>query len=432
MKLLADLHTHSKHSRFFHGKDSIMSMVYKANELGLQELAITDHGFKHLFRTSKDKLYDARLTINDLNQMSKTKILLGIEANIISEDGTLDVDSETMALIDILIAGYHRMIKTDFAGYFGGQKKTDEAKEKATNAFVNAIKKYPISIVTHLDSVLSTDLFKIGKACADKGVLVEINNRHTDWNAEQMQALLSSGCSFILSSDAHCRDDIGNVDKALRIVEKYNIPTERIANIEFSYEEMTEEHRELNLLYEEFKAKQKRTIKPTVVDNEIVNEEEVPIGVSRLNENTEAELEKIAKEQGFRYVKPKEIVPASKIKTDWFDAKLAETEKDSQYETEEFLKAINNFSDSLTENQAEENQPQAFDSVEEDKPFEPEKTFMSSEKIDNQSEITDNLSEVENTENVTISEKKNTKVPKKTGKGTFLDFSRFTSDDDNK
>ena len=63
MKLLADLHTHSKHSRFFHGKDSIMSMVYKANELGLQELAITDHGFKHLFRTSKDKLYEDRKSV---------------------------------------------------------------------------------------------------------------------------------------------------------------------------------------------------------------------------------------------------------------------------------------------------------------------------------------------------------------------------------
>ena len=125
-------------------------------------------------------------------------------------------------------------------------------------------------------------------------------------------------------------------------------------------------------------------------------------------------------------------MPEKKIKTDWFEAKLAEKEKDSQYETEEFLKEINNFSDSLTKNQAEENQPQAFDSVEEDKLFEPEKTFMSSEKVDNQSETTDNLSEVETTENVTFSEKKNTKVPKKTGKGTFLDFSRFTSDDDNK
>ena len=217
------------------------------------------------------------------------------------------------------------------------RKKTDEAKEKATNAFVNAIKKYPISIVTHLDSVLSTDLFKIGKACADKGVLVEINNRHTDWNAEQMQALLSSGCSFILSSDAHCRDDIGNVDKALRIVEKYNIPTERIANIEFSYEEMTEEHRELNLLYEEFKAKQKRTIKPTVVDNETVNEEEVPIGVSRLNENTEAELEKLQKNKALDMLSRKKLCLQARLRPIGLMQNLQRQRKIRNMKTEEFF-----------------------------------------------------------------------------------------------
>ena len=54
MKLLADLHTHSKYSRFGHGKNSIEEMAIAANEMGLVEIGITDHGYKHFFRTTKN------------------------------------------------------------------------------------------------------------------------------------------------------------------------------------------------------------------------------------------------------------------------------------------------------------------------------------------------------------------------------------------
>jgi len=403
-------------------------MVNRANELGLQEIAITDHGFRHWFRTNKDKLYDARLTINDLNQMYQTRALLGIEADIISEDGTIDVDAETLALIDILIVGYHRMIKTDFASYFGGQKKTEEAKQKATNAFINAINKYPITILSHLDSILETDLFKIGKACADKGVLVEINNRHTNWNEKQMQDLLASDCMFILSSDAHSREDVGNVDRAFEIVKKYNIPTERIANVEFSFDEMTEEHKELNILYEEFKRKQKKTGKP-VVDEMFYDEEETDDSpeISRLNAQTEAELEKIAKEQGYKYVKPKQISPASNIKTTKINSSDNEPDEDSveegseeKYETQEFLEAINNFSDSLTTSEVEINE----------KDVEPisETENISGEEYLNELKAEEALKINEN--NAEFKEVKMPATRKRTGKGIFVDFSKLTGDDD--
>ena len=61
MKLLADLHTHSTNSRFKHGKSSIEEMAIEANEVGLVEIGVTDHGYQHLFRTSKEKLKEARI-----------------------------------------------------------------------------------------------------------------------------------------------------------------------------------------------------------------------------------------------------------------------------------------------------------------------------------------------------------------------------------
>lgn len=293
MKLLADLHTHSKNCRFGHGKSSIEEMAIAANELGLVEIGITDHAYKHFFRTTKQKMIEARKTINEINEWSKTKVLLGIEADIIDEDGTLDIDAETLAMLDILVVGYHRMTWTNFAGYFGGMKDTAEAKRKCTNAFVNAIKRYPVTILAHLDSILHTDMYEVGKACAERGTLVEINNRHTNWTREQMEDLIASGCVFVISSDAHSRDKVGSVDNALELIKKYDIPSERIANIEFTEEEKSKEDRE----YEAYKSIYSKVLKEKEEFEEKVEEERIAT-TGTLSQEMEDELLKIAQEKG--------------------------------------------------------------------------------------------------------------------------------------
>ncbi len=297
MKLIADLHTHSSYSKFNHGKDSIEQLAIRANELGLQEIAITDHGFKHLFGTNKAKLEKARKEVDEINKWSKTKVLLGVEADIISSDGTIDVDVETLGLLDILIVGYHRMIKTDFAGYFGSQKKTKEAKEKATQAFLNAIKRYPISIISHIDSVLTTDLYEIGKACKEKGVLIEINNRHTKWNEDQINDLIASDCMFVVSSDAHSREQVGVVDRAINYITKYKIPSENIANVEFKPHEMSEADKEAQIYYNIYTQKEKQK-QDKIIAREAKRKVEF---TENLSPEMEEALAKIAQEKGLNY-----------------------------------------------------------------------------------------------------------------------------------
>lgn len=297
MKLIADLHTHSKNSRFGHGKNSIEEMAIEANEIGLVEIGITDHGYAHFFRTSKQKIKEARKIVDEINEWSKTKVLLGVEADIISEDGTIDIDNETLSMLDILIVGYHRMTFTDFANFFGKTKKTAEAKQKCTNAFINAIKKYPVTIVSHLDSVLTTDLYEIGKVCYERGTLVEINNRHTKWTEKQMNDLLDSGCLFVISSDAHERKKVGDVDKAMEYIKKYNIPSERVANIEFTEEEKSEQDRAYTIyksVYEQLESTKKKK------ETEIERREQTEI-TGKLSDEMEQKLSEIAREKGLHY-----------------------------------------------------------------------------------------------------------------------------------
>lgn len=304
MKLLADLHTHSKNSRFGHGKNTIEEMAIAANEIGLVEIGITDHGYAHFFRTSKQKLKRARQIVDEINEWSKTKVLLGVEADIISEDGTLDIDNDSLALLDILIVGYHKLIPTDFANFFGKTKKTAVAIKRCTNAFINAINRYPVTIISHLDSILTTNLYEIGKACYENNVLIEINNRHTKWNEKQMNELIDSGCMFVLSSDAHSREHVGDVDKAMEFITKYNIPSERIANVEFEENEKSEADKMYTVyksVYEQLDStKQKRQNEAEINANREIS--------SNLSAEMEGELKKIAQEQGLHYQTPSRMI----------------------------------------------------------------------------------------------------------------------------
>lgn len=302
MKLLADLHTHSKNSRFNHGKNTIEEMAIAANEMGLVEIGITDHGYAHFFRTTKAKIRQARKIVDEINTWSKTKVLLGIEADIISEDGTLDIDNETLAKLDILVVGYHKMIFTDFANFFGKTPRTPEARKKCTNAFINAINKYPVTMVSHLDSILKTDLYEIGKVCRQRGTLVEINNRHNKWTEKQIDDLIASGCLFAVSSDAHSREKVGDVDRALEFIRKYNIPSERVANVEFSEEEKSEADRQFTAyqsVYEQL-AKNRKEKEEAI---EVKKKTEI---TGQLSDEMEKALKDIATEKGLDYQEKKQ------------------------------------------------------------------------------------------------------------------------------
>lgn len=282
MKLTADYHIHSNNSKFKRTKSSITDIAKRANALGLDEIAVTDHGFKHFFAADKQKLLNAKKEVLEINTSIGTNVLLGVEADIISANGDLDVDNETLAVIDILLIGYHKMIKTDFASFFGKQDNSHEAIEKVTDAYINAIKKYNVDIVAHPGQGIKVDLYRLGKACAKYDVLMEINNRHCDYTDEEMGDLLRSGCQFVVSSDSYGTGLVGRVDNAMLLIEKYNIPSDRIINVDFGENYKSALDKEID---EDFERYQKY-IKNRKVGYNLSNE-------------TEDALSKIANEKGY-------------------------------------------------------------------------------------------------------------------------------------
>ena len=236
MKITGDFHTHSKFSRWGHGKDSIQDMAKTAQEKGLDSLAISDHGPKHLlYPISKYNLDKARSIVDEINKSSKTKVYLGVEANLIGQDGSIDLTDEQIKKLDILLVGYHMCSFTDFVGFVNKNNKSKSQIEKNTKAYINLLNKYNVNIITHIQEHIKVDLKPIAELCAKKGTLIEINNKHLRLDAEDAKILIDSGCKMIVSSDAHSKEKIANVENAIKFITDNNIPLERIVNIDKVY-----------------------------------------------------------------------------------------------------------------------------------------------------------------------------------------------------
>lgn len=229
-------HTHSKFSKLNHGKDSAEDMCAAARELGFSEYAITDHSFRHIFGIRKKNIKKLREIINKENEKEGTKILMGLEMNLLGGNGEVDFPKNG-DMLDIRLLGMHKAgmvnIKNLFTfvlpNLFNG--KSPKVIERNTDAYINAIKKHKIDLVTHPQEYIKVNLTRLANACVENNCYLEINNKHLKYTEEEMAELLKTDVKFIVSSDAHCKEKIGCVCGAMEFIKKCNIPEERIANL---------------------------------------------------------------------------------------------------------------------------------------------------------------------------------------------------------
>ena len=232
---IGDYHTHTKYSD---GRGSVLENALAAKSLGLREIAVTDHGF-HLLRKG-EKYRRLREECAEATARTGVKVIAGIEADIRSLDGDLDLAESEMEEYDYLIAGFHKFAPpkslSDFnrmylVTYFNGLIPTSEkARARNTEALVRAIERYPIRVLTHLGHSLKADVGAVAVACAKKGVLVEINAKHLRDFKGQWSALAESGARFVVNSDAHRPSEVGALQTAFDTAVREGITPNRIVN----------------------------------------------------------------------------------------------------------------------------------------------------------------------------------------------------------
>ena len=242
MILTADYHTHTV---FSHGKGQIIDNAVAAKEKGLKEVGISDHGFAHpAFGLTMKKIPKMRALCDEATSKTGVKVLLGIESNIISTDGDADLKPKLYDSFDIFLAGIHKFVLYKFKSLFTlflpdlyhtyvGKKNIPNSVIKTnTKTFINVIKKNPVDVITHLNFCCFADAVEVAKAAADYGTYIELNSKKVHLTDEELFAVGNTGVNFIISSDAHSPDRVGEISLVEEILSRVQIDRERIMNID--------------------------------------------------------------------------------------------------------------------------------------------------------------------------------------------------------
>lgn len=247
MKVFADYHTHTCYS---HGKGTIEDNVKAAIDRGLTEIGISDHGpssysFHKLGVQNSEELLDIKAEAHRLQyEYPEIKIYAGVEANIVGLDGTIDVSERVLEKLDKVLVGLHlmvvpksfedggRLLYDNIIRYKINKNSREKIRYNNTLALINAIQRYPIDIITHPGYRLDIDTAELAKACSKLGVALEINVSHGFLSEEFVKIAAKEGVNFVISSDAHCPEEVGRVKVGIDLVKKLNLPTEQILNLQ--------------------------------------------------------------------------------------------------------------------------------------------------------------------------------------------------------
>lgn len=208
-------------------------------------MAVTDHGpLAAVIGVKGAKTYlKLREQIDEINQqLDDITVLLGAEANIRDEKGSLDIEPEVIKEMDILIAGLHpytlptsidagiRLFVQNSLRHFGKRQK-EKAITANTKACVAAMDNNQyLDILSHPGLFFKVDIKEVAQACIKNEVLFEINCAHKHPNVSDIMEADRLGTKFIINSDAHFPETVGNLEYGKWIVDKLNIDEEQIVN----------------------------------------------------------------------------------------------------------------------------------------------------------------------------------------------------------
>lgn len=214
-----DLHMHT---RWSDGSTSIERMVNACRERGYEYVAIADHSRNNggldgaALRKQWKELDKVAHEYDDI------RILRGLEIDIL-DDGSLDIDDDTLEALDFAIVSVH--------------SRFDLPSREQTRRILNAIRHPHVQALGHPTARLigerapiEVELDDVLKCAADHGVAMELDSRpaRLDLRDAHLARACELGVKIVIDGDAHDPEGLGairyGVDQARRAgLEKGNV-----------------------------------------------------------------------------------------------------------------------------------------------------------------------------------------------------------------
>jgi DNA polymerase (family 10) len=196
------------HSTWSDGHRSIEDMARRAQALGYDYIAITDHysPIPVVHGLNSQRLQKQSTEIDQVNNKLKgIRILKGIEVDI-SSDGTLTAENSVLSKLDVVVASVH--------GAFRQTRKemTQRIVAAMENEHVNIIG-HPTSRKVNRKNPCEIDMDELFDASKRTNTYLEVNAspQRLDLNDANTHLALKAGCKVVINTDAHDEDELDNM-----------------------------------------------------------------------------------------------------------------------------------------------------------------------------------------------------------------------------
>ena len=224
MRIIADIHTHTLASG--HAYSTVNELALAAAQAGLQGLALTDHGpglpgGPHRYHFCAMRFIPRHI--------AGVRIFRGIEANILDDQGTLDMEQGVLEELDFVMAGLH-----EDCGFCGRdiERNTKTLLSVMENPRVKCIS-HPGNPIfpLHYEEVVMGALATQTALEINNSSLMSVSRKGSVGNCTEIAKLCAKlGAPIMVGSDAHIAQGVGIFDDALKLVAEVGIAEGQVIN----------------------------------------------------------------------------------------------------------------------------------------------------------------------------------------------------------
>jgi DNA polymerase (family 10) len=223
--LKGDLHMHTTASD---GRCSITEMAEAAIACGYKYIAITDHSKVLAMTGGLDEKraleHIQNIRAVDGRMEGRIRVFTGIEVDILA-DGSLDMDDEVLAQMDVVIASIHT--------------RFDQSRDEMTERVLKAIENPNVRVLGHPTGRLllrrepfAIDIGRVLRRCAELGVATEHNAapERLDLNDRDLRLAKELGCKIVINTDSHDTRTLGRMEYGIRQLRRAWLSPDDILN----------------------------------------------------------------------------------------------------------------------------------------------------------------------------------------------------------